>query len=188
MPGKTFTRDWFTKHIPNWMRWLRRFEHQPVHALEIGSYEGRSACWMLDNVLTHPESRLACIDPFQAADGRLARFLANTEEYGFRCRLERAPSSLVLRRSGHPLYSIVYVDGDHRTSMALEDLILVWPLLATGGVLIIDDCDGRGGRDRRPLTAANAFMDCYEGQFARLRGGETPGQIALEKVPKEEPA
>lgn len=32
--------------------------------LEIGSYEGRSAVWFLENILTHPTARIVCVDLF----------------------------------------------------------------------------------------------------------------------------
>jgi hypothetical protein len=45
--------DWFSQHIPNWKRWLARFQGRDgIRAVEIGTYEGRAACWLLDNVLT----------------------------------------------------------------------------------------------------------------------------------------
>ena len=37
----------------------------PLHALELGSWEGSSACWLLAHVLRHPSSRLTCIDTFR---------------------------------------------------------------------------------------------------------------------------
>ncbi len=57
-----FTADWFSSHIPHWERLLRPLAGQPIQALEIGSYEGRSAVWLLQEILTHPESRLTCVD------------------------------------------------------------------------------------------------------------------------------
>ena len=57
-----FTADGFSSHIPNWERWLRPLAGQPTQVLEIGSYEGRSAVWLLQEILTHPESRLTCVD------------------------------------------------------------------------------------------------------------------------------
>jgi hypothetical protein len=36
----------------------------PLNALELGCWEGSSACWMLAHLLRHPASRLTCIDTF----------------------------------------------------------------------------------------------------------------------------
>jgi hypothetical protein len=37
---------------------------RPVNFLELGSYEGRSTVWMLESLLTHPQSHITCVDPF----------------------------------------------------------------------------------------------------------------------------
>jgi hypothetical protein len=64
-----FVTDVFSEHIPIWTKILSRYAGQPgIQALEIGSLEGRSACWLLENILTHPTARLTAIDlfiPFQ---------------------------------------------------------------------------------------------------------------------------
>lgn len=36
--------------------------------LEIGSYEGASACFFSDFLLNHDESKLVCVDPFSQND------------------------------------------------------------------------------------------------------------------------
>ncbi|MGV6872980.1 class I SAM-dependent methyltransferase [Pseudochelatococcus sp. B33] len=60
-----FAHDWFSGHIPQWERLLAEFAGQPVRALEIGTHEGRSATWLLTNVLTHRRARLVCVDIFE---------------------------------------------------------------------------------------------------------------------------
>lgn len=61
----SYTADYVTIHIQNWLVWLAEWIGKPeVHFLEIGSYEGRSAVWFLQNILTHPTSTLDCVDLF----------------------------------------------------------------------------------------------------------------------------
>ena len=58
-----FTHDWFSHNIPNWALWLADFKYKPgLRGLEIGSLEGRSAVWLLKNILTHETSSLDCCD------------------------------------------------------------------------------------------------------------------------------
>ena len=57
-----FTEDWFTNNIPTWNKVLGNLRNKPVKFLEIGSFEGRSATWALENILTHKDSQLYCID------------------------------------------------------------------------------------------------------------------------------
>lgn len=48
-----FTEDWFSGNIPLWTEVLAPFKGKPdIHYLEIGVWEGRSAIWVLENILT----------------------------------------------------------------------------------------------------------------------------------------
>ena len=58
-----FTQDWFTHNIPIWKRHLQEFTGiADFQVVEIGSFQGMSACWLLDNILTHPTAKITCID------------------------------------------------------------------------------------------------------------------------------
>src|SRR5947209_18253353 len=62
-----FTYDFFSDNIGQWQKDLGRFAGCPDLAfLEIGSFEGKSTCWLLQNILTHETSRITCVDVFQA--------------------------------------------------------------------------------------------------------------------------
>ena len=66
--GYKFTTDWFIENLPIWERYLIHLANQPeINVLEIGSWEGMSACWLLDNILTHDSSRITCIDTFDGS-------------------------------------------------------------------------------------------------------------------------
>jgi len=54
-------------HSPNWTRWLGHLIGKPARGLEIGTWKGESAEWMLDNVFTHPDSSYTCIDHFRGS-------------------------------------------------------------------------------------------------------------------------
>ena len=51
-PTEGFTQDWFTYNTPLWSRLLAPLVGRPIRALEVGVFEGRSAVWLLDHVLT----------------------------------------------------------------------------------------------------------------------------------------
>ena len=55
---RQFTHDWLPESLSK--RWrefvLPRLKH-PLRWLELGSYEGRSACWVIDNVLEDEDIR-----------------------------------------------------------------------------------------------------------------------------------
>ena len=58
-----FSEDWVTENTTNWSRILRSFKGKTdVHALGVGSFEGRSALWFLENILTHPTDSITFVD------------------------------------------------------------------------------------------------------------------------------
>jgi predicted O-methyltransferase YrrM len=62
----TFTVNTFTDKISAWTNLLSEFKGKPgINYLEIGTFEGRSALWVLENILTHPTSTLTIIDAFE---------------------------------------------------------------------------------------------------------------------------
>lgn len=147
-----------------------------VRALEIGSFEGRSAAWMLTHFLTHPESTLTCVDPLPTAI--YERFMRNME------RISPRKPELIRQKSKDALpklkgkYDFIYIDGDHSALGVLTDAVLAWPLLAPHGVMVFDDyaCDRLD--IRRPVDAFVGLMykhiepvfSCY--QLAIRRRGE----------------
>jgi predicted O-methyltransferase YrrM len=140
--------DWFSYNVPIWEKVLAPFKGKPnVHYLEIGIWEGRSACWMLENILTDPSARLTAIDPFWTSKG-----FVTDEDLKAKClrNLERAggkdKSTLLVGISQDKLrtlplrsFDIIYIDGSHASWDILEDAILSWRLLKPNGILIFDD-------------------------------------------------
>jgi hypothetical protein len=63
-----FTQNWFEHNEDIWCGMLSDFENRPIKVLEIGSHEGRSTTFILDNYMYHRESFLHCIDPFLSED------------------------------------------------------------------------------------------------------------------------
>src|SRR5919108_3146648 len=63
-PSKySFSEDWVGDSWLGWSRVLGRLKgRSDVQALEIGSFEGRSALWFLENVLTGERSSITCVD------------------------------------------------------------------------------------------------------------------------------
>src|SRR3990167_4115691 len=54
-----FTSDMFTARIPVWAKVLEPWKGRAnIRYLEVGTYEGGSAIWMLENILTHPTARM----------------------------------------------------------------------------------------------------------------------------------
>jgi predicted O-methyltransferase YrrM len=184
-----FTQDWFTPNIPNWTKLLAELRGRArVRALEIGSFEGRSACWLLENILTGPGARLDCVDTFTGAveqrvgfdtHGIRARFDANIAQWREQVTVHLGESGDVLRVLSDS-YDFIYIDGSHLAPDVLSDAVLAWRLLKPGGIMIFDDFlwDLLPRPEQRPGIAIRSFLLCHAGWFDLLR---VDGQVAIRK-------
>lgn len=168
-----FTSDVFSSNIPVWRKVLAPYAGRPnVHYLEVGVLEGRSAIWMLENILTHPSSTLTGVDLFP---GDLQeRYLANLQLSGYagKAITIKGLSQLELRRLQPDSYDIIYVDGGHTADMVLADAALCWQVLKTGGLLIFDDY--RWERETYPDELRPGVARRFHHGLSKLPGYRTP--------------
>jgi len=175
-----FSENWFEANIPHWERWLADFCGRPgLRALEIGSFEGRSALWLCERILTAEDSRIDCLDLF-ATDPIYgdyhARFRANTAAHAHKIR-EFAGNSFDSLRRVDGAYDIVYIDGGHSAFCAMADGLMSWPLLKPGGVMIFDDylwVPPKYGKTKKPHLLARLA--------AKLRGSHWRHEGLLKQI------
>lgn len=63
-----FSVDWFLGVVGKWREILLPLKDKQLNVLEIGSFEGMSSAWLLDNILTNEKSKITCVDPFTGSD------------------------------------------------------------------------------------------------------------------------
>ena len=170
-----------TKNLAeNFAQYLSRFSPgMPWSYLEVGTFQGSSAAWMLDNVLSHPLSECYCVDVWRdmalRSNGR--RFVrsgndielaarANLAKYGSKVIIVKGNSAEVLRTWQHGPHQIIYIDGDHGFAGCLADSYASWPLLSPGGVVIWDDYSD--GRRCQVKKAVQAFLETIAGRFDEI--------------------
>ncbi len=160
-----FTHDWFTHNIASWETQLQPYVNQPVHGLEIGSFEGMSACWLLDHLLTHPQAKLTCIDLFFQES-----FEANVRLTGSAQKLIKqiGDSHQILAKLPSETYDFIYIDGCHLADHVRRDAELAWRLLKVGGILIFDDYQYIDGNHpgQETYRGINAFLETAKQQLA----------------------
>jgi len=199
MPGKLkITEDYFSSNSKYWRRDLTRFAHQPgLKFLEVGSFEGLSACWLLRKILTNDNCLLTCIDTFDFAGQGMAhlqdiglesmsieeRFDYNIKQVGGSNKVRKIVgySQTVLRALPFSHYDYIYIDGSHKSANVLEDAVLAWPLLKKGALLTFDDYEWEHDPNpiNRPKIAIDAFLTVFETHYKLIRKGY---QVTIEKL------
>jgi predicted O-methyltransferase YrrM len=194
----TFTSDWFTYNVVQWKKDLQHLAGVPgLRFLEIGSFEGLSCCWLLENILTHDASKITCVDSFgfQGQGDKFikqygiepmsieARFDSNIAATKSQHKVEKVVglSQYILRSLPLSCYDFIYIDGSHIALNVIEDAVLSWRLLKNGGILTFDDYEWDESPDplMRPKIAINAFLEIYRGCYRLVHKGY---QVTVEKL------
>ena len=200
-----FTADWFERvAMPVWSQFIPDLPASRV--IEVGSYEGASACYLIAQLGARAPLEIHCVDPwegtanFAGADVDMseveARFRRNT---GLLVERSRHPVTLeihkgfsqmvlagLLAQKSQGYFDLVYIDGSHQAPDVLADAVLGFQLLRAGGIMIFDDYLWRGGDDNVnnpalcPKLAIDAFINC---NFSKVRMICAPlYQIYLQKT------
>lgn len=184
----TFTNNWFEltgKH--NFRRHLYGFRNKPnLHFLEIGAYEGKATLWMLENILTHQTSKITVLDTFIGSMEHLdesdmfEKFNKNIQKHISKVNVKIGKSQVLLREI-KDTFDFVYIDGSHQASDVLEDAILSFRLLKSGGVMIFDDYQWKGFPEdyNNPKLGMDAFREVFRNQIKLI---ENALQMILVKI------
>ncbi|TNF52621.1 class I SAM-dependent methyltransferase, partial [bacterium] len=182
-----FTVDQFSTHIQQWEKDIGYFRGLPgLSFLEVGCFEGRTTVWLLDNILTHETSTIVCLDTFdfsgqgffdscKTSDGLSieGRFQHNIEKTGSSHKVKTiiGPSQITLRSLPLSHFNFIYIDGSHVARHVLEDAVLSWRLLKTGGIMTFDDYAWEDQLPPlvRPKIAIDSFLNVYRESYKLLR-------------------
>jgi predicted O-methyltransferase YrrM len=158
-------------HGDNWLKWLGHLKDTPAVGLELGTWKGESAEWMVENIFTHPRSRYFCVDTFEGSDEhRLAGIDCSGIEAEARTRLAKFENVTIHRNRsdrflrdcfGRP--DFIYVDAAHNAMDVLRDSVLAFDLLKPGGIFLWDDYEWKVYPDPVdcPKLAIDSFLACY---------------------------
>ena len=168
------TNDWNAAVPTRWKKFLE--EWKPKKVLEVGSYEGSTSCFIIDDVPTLSE--LYCIDTWTGGAEHIAsgddmiaveaRF-ENNIAIALNKKVER-PIVVKLKGNSHKMLSAlmhdhegtfdwIYIDGSHTATDVLTDACLCVHLLRPGGLIVFDDYEWRpGGPSDKPFDAQSPKM------------------------------
>ena len=165
--------------------------------LEIGSWEGESSCWYLDNILTGDNCSITCVDSWEGGEEHTnimetieSNFLSNIESRRTNVEILKGYSKEMLLsiqdRKGY--YDFVYVDGGHTLKDVITDLILSFDLVKPGGIIGMDDFMWGSPQYKvgdpkpdhmRPEHAIRTFVTAFTDEIEVIAQG---GQVWVKKL------
>lgn len=174
-PEGQFSAEVGKAHGANWHKWLGHLKGTKASGIELGTWMGESAEYMLTHFFDHPDSRYLCIDTFKGSEEHAIAGLDCSElEKTTRGRLERfsqaeiivGMTNSVLRQLRPNSYDFAYVDAAHDAVNVLRDSVLAFDLLKKGGIIIWDDVEWQvmPSEIDRPKIAVHSFLRCYARQ------------------------
>ena len=174
-----FSSDWFDKLAKNNFEnvIVSLYREKQFKYLEIGTFEGASLYYLLNNC---PNCQAFVIDPFDNFNGtinQLQTFKDNLKEHLHKITIIKGYSKNYLPTFEENTFDCIYVDGDHTSYGVLIDAFLSFPLLKSGGYMIFDDYmwihndgshqipdenDPRLQDKLNPHTGINIFLSFYK--------------------------
>lgn len=175
-----FTQDIFSYRIPFWETHLKHLgELEEIQVLEIGSYEGMSACWLLDLILTHPNDRLICIE-----ENFNRRFQENIAKTGVKEKvicLEGDVHQSIASLSPDSFDLVNLQEKRKLANRVQQNATLVWQLLKTGGMIVFNDYgwSNPGYPEQNPQQGIEHFLDSIKGQWELIHHAPQAYQLII---------
>lgn len=183
MEKYSYTHGWFlnSELRHNLFKYVNPNEVHNI--LEIGSYEGLSACFFIDNFLKNEGSTLTCVDPFDINDTTTP--LTGMTKNIFLNNISRSdyPQKVIIKEmysndfflENKVMYDIIYIDGSHLEKDIINDMNEAHKVLKQGGIMWLDDY--LGGSDDTIKKTMDNFI--YKDKYITIHSGY---QLALRKI------
>lgn len=122
----------------------------PNTYIEVGVFEGSTLFWVSDVCTPHNNNiKLYAIDPHVGSNDMHDDFNLVKENFTHNLSVNQNQNvTYISKFSQDGLIDLInqkveaeliYIDGDHKASEVLTDLVLAWKLLKVGGVILCDD-------------------------------------------------
>lgn len=187
MKNYNFTQDWFSSDGLETIDFFT--QDSELHFLEIGSFEGKSTIWFLDNFLNHKNSTITCIDPWlnysqdknslnsygsENSEWKFGEnnvkeiFLHNIIEskYSNKVKIiqDLSDNALPILINQNKKYDLIFIDGNHVAPYVLTDSVMSWKMLNVGGVMVFDDYTWNLDSEitLRPKFAVDSFLEIFK--------------------------
>ena len=175
--GQSLLFDWFNNAKPEFEAFLTQHREKKVDFLQIGVYSGSASVWLLNNVLTHPESRLFDVDHWQNLDGdNFYPPLGDIESTydqrtsSFSNVVKHKMFSDHFFRNNTEKFDFIYIDGDHHRDQVFRDSENAIKVAKSGCIIAFDDYlwDMEPEPENKPKDAIDVFLSKYSDRIEIL--------------------
>jgi predicted O-methyltransferase YrrM len=190
-----------TEQYPNWFmhgavnlfsKYLEELKGKEIHCLQIGAYTGDATEWLLENILTHPNSTLTDVDTWEGSDESIHKefdwkdvetvYTERHQKHIDSGRLiKKKMTSNSFFEENTNMYDFVYIDGDHTAIATLKDGINGIASLKLGGIVAFDDYTWESGKGpaNNPKPGIDGILLSYAQKLFTL---EISFQVWLRKI------
>ncbi|MEL6438743.1 MAG: tetratricopeptide repeat protein [Cyanobacteria bacterium J06621_8] len=177
-----FTVDIFSHRIAIWSEHLKLIQGQTVNALEVGCYQGMSSCWLLDRILTEPESKLTCID--STFDEQLTSNISKTNAES-KVTLHQGDVHQLLAEYAPESFDLINLQDRCKFSQHMAiSTELVWKLLKPGGIAIFGFYGWRHPHDPQldPKAGIDPFLTSVKELWQPVHFSPGTMQLIIRKL------
>ena len=164
LKDKKTSTDYFSINAYYWNSILNK-NFKKFSYLEIGSWEGNSALYILKN---HKTKKVVCVDLWDKAKNskkmnkkNFDNFIYNLKNFKNKYSYFKMTSDQFFLKN-KKFFDVIYVDGWHGNAKVARDISNSWKILNIGGIIICDDYfygDIYKNLDKNiPATAINNFI------------------------------
>ncbi len=181
--GYFVTHDVFSHRIELWTEYLKPFATRPnVKILEVGFYQGMSACWLMDSILTDDTDRLTCIDKHYHP-----KFKENITKTGAESRVDILQGDVreLMSESAQSSFDVINLqDRDKTIDIVAKTTELAWKLLKPQGIIIFNYYGWRSPKDesQNPKVAIDRFLNSTKGQWQHVHLAPPISQLIIRKL------
>jgi predicted O-methyltransferase YrrM len=163
--------DWFNSQKHVFEKILLPLNGKEIKALQIGAYTGDATIWLLDNVLTNPNSVLYDVDDWIGTDeyeGLNLNFSEVEKEYDRRTKnytqiVKNKTTSDNFFAKNDQIFDLIYIDGCHYAEFVARDAENSLKFSKSGTIIAFDDYGyfNMETEEQRPKIAIDNFLEKY---------------------------
>lgn len=188
-----YTQNWFFRAELRKVLLNHIDKSKKNNILEIGCFEGLSACFFSDNIMDNPNSSLTCVDPFYISGTVPGITSENIDENTikrFKSNISKSKNSNKIHfhnktsdeffKTNTDMYNFIYIDGCHEVDYINRDMENSYKSLKKNGIMWMDDYGGGAVEDKGKIKRTmDAFLQRHNGEFELIHRGY---QLAIRKL------